>query len=116
MLCVFYFLILCVYFPLFHFFRSLYFSSLLSGLFVFITLYKCETAFLWVPNMYRVDITSLWRDPLVCQVSKVQDIAGALWDYEIEQLSSGITSRQCSLLIVTVSGLLQVAQSCGSGM
>ncbi|KAK7104815.1 nuclear pore complex protein Nup133-like [Littorina saxatilis] len=51
------------------------------------------------------------EDAFFREVSKVQDIGPALLDYEMEQLSSGITSRQCSHLIVTISGLLQTMVS-----
>lgn len=45
------------------------------------------------------------------EVSKIDDIAGVFLDYELEQLGSGITSRQCSHLIVTINSLLQTMVS-----
>lgn len=41
------------------------------------------------------------------EVTRVQDLAAALLDYEMETLSTGITSKQCGQLVVTVNSLMQ---------
>ncbi|KAL8610413.1 hypothetical protein ACOMHN_035130 [Nucella lapillus] len=51
------------------------------------------------------------EDVFFREVSKMQDIAGALFNYEQEQLNLGITSRQSSQLIITINGLLQTVVS-----
>ncbi|XP_076463530.1 nuclear pore complex protein Nup133-like [Babylonia areolata] len=51
------------------------------------------------------------EDVFFREVSKVQDLAAALYDYEQEHLNSGITSRQASQLIIIINGLLQTVVS-----
>jgi hypothetical protein len=41
----------------------------------------------------------------------VDEIVGVLLDYELEQLGSGITTRHCSQLIITINSLLQTMVS-----
>lgn len=42
------------------------------------------------------------------QVSKVQDIAVALLQHEVDALASGLTARQSSQLVVSINSILQV--------
>ena len=48
------------------------------------------------------------EDVFFREVSRVEELAWALQDYETEQLGSGITTRQSSQLIVIINSLLQV--------